>query len=40
MATERLASDRTAMSQRERDVLKVMAPVLRGERTQAGSARR
>src|SRR5687768_8532687 len=30
--------DRIEMSQRERDVLKVMQPVLRGERTQAQAA--
>src|SRR5262245_46657740 len=32
-------SDRTPMSQPERDVLKVMAPVLAGQRTQAEAAR-
>jgi transposase len=31
--------DRIAMSQRERDLLKVMAPVLQGQRTQAEAAR-
>jgi transposase len=31
--------DRIEMSQQERDILKVMAPVLRGERTQAEAAR-
>src|SRR3954447_2288094 len=31
--------DRIAMSQRERDVLKIMAPVLQGQRTQAEAAR-
>jgi hypothetical protein len=31
--------DRIAMSQRERDLLKIMAPVLLGERTQAEAAR-
>src|SRR5262245_48368222 len=39
MPTERFVSDRTPMSQRERDILKVMAPVLLGERTQAEAAR-
>jgi transposase len=33
------APDRIPMSQRERDTLKVMAPVLQGERTQAEAAR-
>ena len=33
------SEDRIAMSQRERDLLKVMGPVLRGERTQAEAAR-
>src|SRR5439155_24137107 len=31
--------DRIPMSQRERDLLKIMAPVLQGERTQAEAAR-
>ncbi len=31
--------DRIAMSQRERDVLKVMVPVLKGERTQTEAGR-
>ena len=31
--------DRVAMSQRERDRLKMMAPVLEGKRTQAEAAR-
>src|SRR5579885_3354195 len=34
-----ILSDRIAMSQRERDTLKAMAPVLQGERTQAEAAR-
>lgn len=34
-----MEKDRIEMSQRERDVLKVMAPVLRGERTQIEAAR-
>ena len=34
-----MAEDRIEMSQRERDVLKVMAPVLKGKRTQAEAAR-
>ena len=33
------ASDRIPMSQRERDTLKIMAPVLQGKRTQAEAAR-
>jgi hypothetical protein len=33
------ARDRIAMSQRERDLLKIMAPVLEGKRTQAEAAR-
>jgi Mn-dependent DtxR family transcriptional regulator len=33
------SQDRIDMSQRERDVLKIMAAVLRGERTQAEAAR-
>jgi hypothetical protein len=31
--------DRISMSQRERDLLKVMGPVLQGQRTQAEAAR-
>src|SRR6476646_4750901 len=38
MSTSVQKSDRIEMSQRERDVLKVMHPVLRGERTQAEAA--
>jgi transposase len=34
-----VASDRIAMSQRERDLLKIMTPVLQGKRTQAEAAR-
>src|SRR5579871_2130453 len=34
-----VATDRIAMSQRERDLLKIMAPVLNGKRTQAEAAR-
>src|SRR5579884_3640953 len=34
-----MEKDRIEMGQRERDVLKVMAPVLKGERTQAEAAR-
>jgi len=34
-----VAADRIAMSQRERDLLKIMAPVLDGKRTQAEAAR-
>src|SRR5947209_2193648 len=34
-----VATDRSAMSQRERDLLKIMAPVLQGKRTQAEAAR-
>ena len=34
-----LSEDRIAMSQRERDVLSVMGPVLAGERTQEEAAR-
>ena len=34
-----MLGDRIAMSQRERDVLKVLAPVLAGTRTQAEAAR-
>ena len=33
------ASDRIPMSQRERDTLKIMPPVLQGKRTQAEAAR-
>jgi hypothetical protein len=32
-------TDRIAMSQRERDILKVMTPLLQGQRTQAEAAR-
>jgi transposase len=39
MSTKRSSNDRTAMSQRERDRLKVIAPVLTGARTQAEAAR-
>jgi hypothetical protein len=39
MSTRVLTPDRIPMSQRERDVLKVMHPVLKGERTQAEAAR-
>jgi transposase len=34
-----VATDRIAMSQRERDLLKIMAPVLQGKRTQGEAAR-
>jgi len=34
-----VARDRIPMSQRERDLLKIMAPVLEGKRTQAEAAR-
>src|SRR5688500_516557 len=34
-----MEKDRIEMSQRERDVLKVMSPVLKGERTQSEAAR-
>jgi hypothetical protein len=34
-----MLGDRIEMSQRERDVLKVMAVVMRGERTQAEAGR-
>jgi transposase len=34
-----VATDRITMSQRERDLLKIMAPVLQGKRTQAEAAR-
>ena len=34
-----VATDRIAMSQRERDLLKIMAPLLQGKRTQAEAAR-
>src|SRR5579871_3809976 len=34
-----VAADRIAMSQRELDLLKIMAPVLDGKRTQAEAAR-
>ena len=39
MAIDVPPPDRIEMSQRERDVLKIMAPVLQGERTQAEAAR-
>ncbi len=39
MPIDVLPTDRIAMSQKERDVLKVMHGVLRGERTQAEAAR-
>ena len=39
MAIDVLTPDRIEMSQRERDILKIMAPVLQGERTQAEAAR-
>jgi transposase len=39
MSIDVAAPDRIAMSQRERDLLKIMAPVLQGERTQAEAAR-
>jgi hypothetical protein len=35
-----LTPDRITMSQKERDVLKIMHAVLRGERTQAGGFQR
>jgi len=39
MAIDVQSQDRIAMSQRERDLLKVMGPVLQGHRTQAEAAR-
>jgi hypothetical protein len=39
MSTALLGQDRMAMSQRERDLLKVMGPVLQGQRTQVEAAR-
>ena len=39
MSISVLSPDRIPMSQRERDVLKIMHAVLRGERTQAEAAR-
>jgi transposase len=39
MPIDVVAPDRIPMSQRERDLLKIMAPVLHGERTQAEAAR-
>ena len=39
MAIDVQSQDRIAMSQRERDLLKVMEPVLQGDRTQAEAAR-
>jgi hypothetical protein len=39
MPIDVLPQDRIPMSQRERDTLKIMAPLLRGERTQAEAAR-
>jgi transposase len=39
MSTDVPSGDRIPMSQRERDLLKIMAPVLQGERTQAEAAR-
>ena len=39
MSVDVIAQDRIAMSQRERDVLKIMHPVLVGDRTQAEAAR-
>ena len=38
MSIDVLTPDRIAMSQRERDVLKIMHDVLKGERTQAEAA--
>jgi transposase len=40
MAIDVPGEDRITMSQRERDLLKVMGPVLQGQRTQAEAARR
>src|SRR5947209_6188889 len=39
MAIDVQSQDRIAMSQRERDLLKVMGPVLQGQRTQAEAGR-
>ena len=39
MSIDEYSKDRIAMSQRERDLLKVMGPVLLGQRTQAEAAR-
>src|SRR5581483_3370803 len=39
MTIEVISEDRIAMSQRERDILKIMTPVLQKERTQAEAAR-
>lgn len=39
MSTEFSKPDRIFMSQRGRDILKIMHPVLRGQRTQAEAAR-
>jgi hypothetical protein len=39
MSIDVAAPERIAMSQRERDLLKIMAPVLQGQRTQAEAAR-
>lgn len=39
MSIDVLREDRIAMSQRERDLLKVMGPVLQGQRTQSEAAR-
>ncbi len=39
MKGKRMNGDRIAMSQRERDRLKVMAAVVKGERTQAEAGR-
>lgn len=39
MSIDVQSTDRTAMSQKERDVLKIMHGVLTGERTQAEAAR-
>ena len=39
MSIDADSEDRIAMSQRERDLLKIMGPVLQGQRTQAEAAR-
>jgi hypothetical protein len=39
MSIDVLAPDRITMSQQERDILKIMSPVLQGERTQVEAAR-
>ena len=39
MSIDVLTTDRIAMSQKERDVLKILHSVLQGERTQAEAAR-